>query len=166
YFNNSYDILKIEWFHEHIYSLLEDLVNVPRIYRIIRGDLITIVYFEFTKLIPLPNAKLDYISFAISRRLIGISKATVVKEIADSAPKYLRNYKLHASYKANITRASKLIKILTDNALSSDMIEHVVNQQPSVITHADIQETNLFANNYLIDWDSFGFFPLGFESAY
>src|SRR5699024_11122894 len=138
YFNNTYDILKIEWFHEHIYSLLEDIVNVPRIHRIIRGDLITIVYFEFTKLIPLSNSKLDYISFAISQRLIEISKATVVRELADSSPKYLRNYKLHASYKANIMRASKLIKILTDNALSSDMIEHVANQQPSVLTHGDI----------------------------
>src|SRR5690606_35899878 len=86
--------------------------------------------------------------------------------IAERAPEYLKDYKLHAFYKGNILHASKMISNLSNDSLSPDMIEQVVNRQPLVLTHGDIQETDVFADNYLIDWDSFGFFPLGFESAY
>lgn len=166
YFNNSYDLLRIEWFHEHINSLLRDWLNIAKIYKIIKGDLITIVYFEFTELKPLSNLKLDVVPFTISQRLIEISNTTLLGKIAERAPEYLKDYKLHAFYKGNILHASKMISNLSNDSLSPDMIEQVVNRQPLVLTHGDIQETNVFADNYLIDWDSFGFFPLGFESAY
>src|SRR5690606_5941844 len=47
----------------------------------------------------------------------------------------------------------------------ADMIEQITNLLPLVITHGDIHFDNVFAGNYLIDWDSFGFFPHGFEVA-
>lgn len=166
YFNNTYDLSRIEWFYKHINPLLKDSINVAKLYRIIKGDLITIVYFEFAELIPLSRATLNSVSFDISKTLIEISGANYVKEIRETAPSYLKDYKLHAYYKGNITLATKMIKELSNNRLTPRLIEQVINLQPLVLTHGDIQETNLFANNYLIDWDSFGFFPLGLETAY
>lgn len=166
YFNDSYDLFRIEWFQKHIYPLLTNSINVAKICKVIKGDLITIVYFEFTHLVGLPGSKLESVSFEISRKLIGISKSSFVKKIAEYAPNYLKDYTLHAFYKGNINRAAKLIIMLSDNRLTSERIEQVIGQQRFVLTHGDIQETNVFENNYLIDWDSFGFYPLGFESAY
>lgn len=166
YFNDSYDLLRIEWFHEHVKFLLKDFLNVAKIYKIIQGDLLSIVYFEFTELIPLSSSKLYFVSFDISRKLIELSRTAIVEELSEVAPDYLRDYKLHAYYRGNILRASQLIKKLSDNRLSPTTIEQVINLQPLVLTHGDIQQSNVFANSCLIDWDSFGFLPLGFESAY
>jgi hypothetical protein len=46
------------------------------------------------------------------------------------------------------------------------MIEKIIDLQPLVITHGDIYHTNVLADNYIIDWDSFGFFPHGLEVAF
>ena len=35
-----------------------------------------------------------------------------------------------------------------------------------VLTHGDIQDTNAFENNILIDWDSVGIFPAGLDPAF
>jgi len=166
YFNNTLDLSRVEWFHANISCALKDSLNVPRIYKIIKGDLITIVYFEFTELLPLLGFKLDLVSFSISQKLMKISKTKYVEQIAKTAPQYLRDYKTHAFYKGNIATASNSIKKLSDNKMSSEMIEQVVSHLPLVLTHGDIQKGNVFANDYIIDWDSFGFYPLGFDIAY
>lgn len=166
YFNNTHDLAKIEWFSNYIYPLLKNSINVARLHRVVKGDVITIVYFEFAELSPLPATRLTPVSFEFSRELIRLSNEDSLKKLAATAPAYFKDYKLHAYYRGNISLATKLMKELSYNALSPESIENIIKLQPLVVTHGDIQRTNLFSNNYLIDWDSFGFYPLGLEAAY
>src|SRR5690606_25313946 len=127
------------------------------------GDLITIIYFEYLDLLPLSKDTVRSVLFDLSKTLLKLSEKN--KSLIENAPDYLKTYNSHFQYYKNIKCAKRIIKGLSHNQLTIDMLEEVLNSQPLIITHGDIYQTNVFTGNYVIDWDSFGFFPFGFESA-
>lgn len=165
YFNNTSDLARIEWFYEKVYPLLIKSINVTKLHRLIKGDIFTIVYFEYVKLSPLKEPDANERSFYYSKILLQISTSQEIHEICRSSPNFLKDYRLHFGYKRNIGFAAKAMERLSKGKVSPKIIEEVVDRQPLILTHGDIQRTNIYADNYLIDWDSFGFFPMGYESA-
>lgn len=163
YFNDSYDLLKAEWFYEHIYPVLKDCLNTPKLYKVIKGHLITIVYFEFIDFVPLSRDAWYSVSFNISKRMFKLSKG--IEELSENAPDFIKDYTLHHCYKVNVKTAKKRIRKLSDNRVTQKMIEEIIKLQPLTFTHGDIHDKNVFKDNYIIDWDSFGFLPHGFETA-
>ncbi|WP_316814882.1 hypothetical protein [Pedobacter nyackensis] len=167
YFNNTRDLLKIEWFYTNVYPLLSNIsVKPPKLHKVIKGDLITIVYFEFIDLVSLSQQQLDAAPFNISKQLLGISNSKQMKELINNAESSLKDYTSYYYYTRNIKTAEKDIQNLSAHKLSLHTIEVIINQQPLVLTHADIHGTNIFSNDYTLDWDSFGFFPFGFDTAF
>ncbi len=163
YFNGSYDLLRIEWFYEYIYTNLKKYLNPPKLFKVIKGDLITIVYFEYLDLVTLPREEWHSVFYNISKNMYMLFKD--VNKLLEAAPNCVKDYRLHSYYTMTIKEAEKNIKKLSNNRLTVQMIEEVINLQPLILSHGDIHERNVFANNYIIDWDSFGFFPHGFEVA-
>lgn len=164
YFNDSYDLIKVEWFYEYIYPLLNESLNTVKLHQIIKGDIITIVYFEYINLVPLSKDAFHLNYIDISKKMFKISKDN--EEIIKNAPDFFKNYRLHYHYITSIETAEEGIKKLSNNRLTIKMIEQIIDLQPLIITHGDVYHTNIFVDNYIIDWDSFGLFPHGFEVGF
>lgn len=165
YFNNTYDLAKIEWFYEHVFPLLIDQINLTKLHRIIKGQIFTIVYFDYTELTSLPESDANDRALYFSRTLHRASISFPITELCTNSPAFLKDYRSHFGYKRNIVVAAEEMERLTNGSLSPKSIEEIVDVQPVILTHGDIQKANIYADNYLIDWDSFGFFPIGFEAA-
>lgn len=164
YFNESTDLLKVEWFYEHIYPILKELIKTAKLHKIVRGDLLTIVYFEYTDLAPLSEGKFHSEFLTISKNMFRISKGNI--ELIKNSPDFFKQYRLYNHYISNIKFAEEAIKKLSNNRLTIKMIEQIIDLQPLIITHGDIYHTNISVDNYIIDWDSFGLFPHGLETAF
>jgi len=165
YFNDAHDLLKVEWFYSHVYPVLNNSIKTARLHKIIKGELISIVYFEFRDLKPLTEYASYSASFRVSQELFELSRTDYIQELCRDAPKIIKDYKLHPHYKKNIKTASIALEELSNNRLTAVLIEQAVDLQPLKLSHGDVQ-SNVFADHYLIDWDSFGFYPIGFESAF
>lgn len=163
YFYDSYDLLKVKWFYEHLYPVLKDSIKTAKLCKIIKGDIITIVYFEYISFVPLSEGILHSVFFDISRDLLFLSKQN--EELIRNAPNFLNDYRSHFHYIDKIKAAEEVIEKLSNNKFTTKMIEQIIDLQPSIISHGDIYHTNVLTDKYIIDWDSFGFFPLGFDIA-
>ena len=163
YFNGSYDLRKEVWFFEQLYPFLKDNLNTARLCKVIEGVLITVVYFEFIDFVHLQKDESYSAFFNISRKVFELSKG--VEHFIENAPSFIKDYTLHEYYRISIGAADKVIEELSNCSLTSKNIEQIVNLQPLRLTHGDIHDRNIFLNNYIVDWDDFGFFPQGFESA-
>lgn len=164
YFNDSPDLLKVEWFYEHIYPISKDLLKTVKLYKIIKGDLISLVYFEYIELAPLSEGAFHPDFLDISKNMIKISTRNV--ELINNAPDFFKQYRLFYHYVNKSIIAEEAIKKLSNNRLTMKKIEQFIDLQPLVITHGDIYYTNVLVDNYIIDWDSFGLFPHGLEVAF
>jgi len=138
---------------------------VTKLFRIIEGEIFTIVYFDFTNLTPVNDADANELSLYFSKVLFQASISPRINEVCLNSPVFLKDYRMHFGYRRNITFAAKGIEKLSNGRLSPQIIEEIIDVQPLILTHGDIQRTNIYADSYLIDWDSFGFFPIGYESA-
>lgn len=166
YFNSSLDIERVIWFYEAIYSSIKDHINVPPLYKVFRGELISVFYFNYVDLALLSAKDVDSTIYSFSKELYKLSFTKVIKSRIESAPSFLKDYKAHFEYKRKIKIAEqKIDELLGDNFPLID-IEKLINDSPLVLTHGDIHPGNVFKNNYLIDWDPFGLYPIGLEVAY
>lgn len=163
YFNDSDDWMRAEWFYKNVYPILKDRLNVPKLYKVIKGYLITIVYFEFIDFIPISTNASYPVFFNISKRMVKLSKHN--EELSENAPEFTKDYTMHHCYKLNVKTAEKTIEKLYNNRVTPKMIEKVIRSQPLMFTHGDIHDRNVFKDDWVIDWDSFGFLPQGFEVA-
>lgn len=163
YFNDSNDLLKVEWFYEHIFPVLEKYLKTVKLHKAIKGDLITIVYFEYIDLSPLPEGVFHSDLLEISKKMFKMSKNNV--DLIQNAPDFFKHYRLYIHYVYNIKIAEEVISKRSGNRLTVTMIEKIIDLQPLLITHGDIYHNNVLVDNYIIDWDSFGFFPHGLEVA-
>ena len=163
YFNDSYALLKNTWVYEHVYPVLENYLNIPKLGKIITGKLITVAYFEFVNLTYLSKEELFPAFFTISKRMFKLTED--LEGLINDIPHFLKDYTLQEDYEANIKGTEEIIKKLSGGRLTTTMIEEIVKLQPLKFTHGDIHDGNVFSDNYIIDWDSFGLFPRGFETA-
>lgn len=162
YFNSLLELKKNIWFQDCIKEHFTEIINVPEIINIIPGDLISIVYFNYVELIPLSETKAE-------ESLIDVSKSinkfdlTVLSQHRQHLPESAINFKLHFQYQRGLPIATA---ILDKEGLDLNVFEDLAEQSEKVLCHGDLQATNIFQNNYVIDWDAFGFFPVGFEQAF
>lgn len=164
YFNTSHDLLAVEWFYEHISPRIGARLKTVNLHKVIKGDLITVVYFDFISLAPLAKFKYHSRFFNIAKNLYEISRADA--SLIKSAQCCVKDYRLHFHYIDKIEDLKLAIKKMSNNRLTVEMIEQIIDLQPLIFSHGDIYHPNVFEDNYLIDWDSCGFFPHGFDCAF
>lgn len=166
YFNSSHDLFRVKWFYENIYAHINCIINVPELYKTINGKLITVVYFRFVDLTSLALNDVSESVFKVSKEIYKLSLKPDIKNIINNAPELLLDFKQHFLYQLNIDIAlSKAVEIQSDGFQLKD-VEKRVSESHSILTHGDIHWGNIYENNYLIDWDSFGIYPLGLDVAY
>jgi thiamine kinase-like enzyme len=131
--------------------------------KIYKGNILTIIYFEFLDLVPLPDAGKDERLVKLTLDLYKISLSRTVNSFAPNIPKPVRDFKHHVKYRANIDTTK--IKLL-EQGIAYDKLEKSVMASKCILTHGDIQQTNVFVGSTLIDWDYFGIFPIGADPAF
>jgi hypothetical protein len=164
YFSSHDDVKRISWFYENVFNLVQKSgIALPNVHKIYSGEVLTPIYTEFVELIELDNTKKEDSLFQFSKQLYQLSLTDTFQVISDKAPKHIKDFKNHFEYKKNRSIAKD---ILNKNGISLEAIELNVIQSRYVLTHGDIQDTNAFQNNLLLDWDSVGVFPAGFDPAF
>lgn len=166
YFNSSLDTERVKWFYDNIYSSMNGNIVAPPLYRSIKGELVTIFYFKFVNLFPLADKDVEATIFNFSRELYKLSQLVDVREKIENAPVFLKDYTAHFEYKRKIEKAELRAVELLGDRFPFRKIEKKIRESPITLSHADMHKGNVFANNYLIDWDPFGIYPIGLEVAY
>lgn len=166
YFNSSHDLLRAKWFYENISPLMSSNIKTPQLYSSISGELITVVYFKFVDLVTLAMNDLSPNVFNHSKELYKLSFNANVKNIMKDAPEFLIDYKEHFLYKLNIEKASLKVFEYRNESYPLQEIEQRIANSHHILTHGDIHWGNVYEDNYLIDWDSFGIYPIGLDIAY
>lgn len=158
YFSN-YDITKkIFFFYDSIAPRLENTFKIPKLKKFYKGDLITIVYFEFLTLNKLEN-KNELIHFFLSIYRYHLKNNFSTFEDT-SIKKILYDYTTHSRYERNRLPIKYELK---EKGLCLKDIEREIDESSKILTHGDIQTGNAFQKSILIDWDIFGFYPLGLD---
>ena len=164
YFNSYADLHKIVWFQENMYPLLKDRIRIPKIKKIYRGDLISIVYFEYVNLKEFDDNQ-EFIQSAIELakyfNTLSENNQAYIKQVLIADP--LFDFRQHFLYKQTKEIAKNS---LTKINLDLENLEKQVATSTLAISHGDLYKTNLFQENNLIDWDAFGFYPIGMEVAF
>jgi thiamine kinase-like enzyme len=164
YFSSHTDIKRILWFYEEANLLLKNAgISLPPIYKIYAGDALTVVYSEFLDLEKIEASQQEQTLILFTQKLYQLSQKEEFQIISENAPKDIKNFKIHFEYERNRSRAEAVLK---EQTISLDNIERSISQSSTILAHGDIQETNAFQNNVLIDWDSVGIFPAGFDPAF
>lgn len=163
YFNSFTDLEDVLWFTEVLSDWLSEEIHIVKPKKIFKGERISILYFPFLKLKKFPADKNESGQIAFSEKLYCLSNKKNYKAMESQAPSRLKNYRKHFLYQRNIDEAKQLFKKYEINC---QQIETSIQSYKKVLTHGDLNQGNGFQNNILIDWDAFGFYPLGLDAAY
>lgn len=155
---------KVEFFHHSVTPYLKQDINSPKIRHIFKGNYITVVYYDFFDLKKINDTALltDEI---INTTLMLYNLSTKNNRILNIPviPKDLKDFNTHFEYRKQRPFAKKLLE---KNEISIVDWEEKIKITKRILTHGDIYKTNIYCNNTLVDWDTFGYFPLGFDPAF
>jgi thiamine kinase-like enzyme len=165
YFNAHQHLQTVRWFENHIYDMIKDEITIPLIRKTFQGELITIVYYNYFDLIKMREENMENHLIRFSKALYGITcrNSSALKGL--EPPGSIRNYRNHPAYqyrKKDYAASARLLK----QGIDLKALEKMIDQSKCIITHGDINKKNAFKNAVLIDWDSFGIFPIGLDPAF
>lgn len=163
YFNNYPELNTVNWFAENVFPYLENEIKTANPAFYYAGDELTVLYFPFLDLKPIEDAYIEDTLIGFSKKLYKASNEIDISNLIKKTPEDLKDFKKHFLYLRNIKVAKKIFK---DAGIDYIKVEEEIYHSQKILTHGDINEGNAFKNDILIDWDSFGLFPLGLEVAY
>lgn len=157
YFNSFPDLNRNLWFQKKLYPYYKNQIKVPLIKKTFKGDLITIVYFEFFDLKSWTSEK------EIQKNII--KQYYVVKDLNSLAEKEKiyrekEDFRTKPRYEISRKRLQDFFK-----QFNLQKIEKDIFKQEHRFVHGDLHKDNLFKNSVIIDWDDSGWFPIGLEEA-
>jgi hypothetical protein len=166
YFNRSVDLQRLEWFNNEVFEEIKTLIKIPPIKKLVSGELITLIYFQFIEPLPIPEQLVQTKVIEASKSLYRCSQKPRIQDIINQSPKIIKDYTLHFEYKRCIYKAEQIAtERMNDSHFLKD-VQSVINESPHILTHGDLHRENIFLNDYLIDWDSFGIYPIGLDVGF
>lgn len=158
YFNKTGKFKRLKWFYKNYFNIASNEFRIPLITNLYDGDIVSVVNFEFLKLKEIPfNEKLQ---ISLTKKLYSVGLNADLN--TEGLPDYLYDYKSHNAYAGYFKIAKRKLETM---GIDIALIESKVTGSEHVFTHGDIHNENIFQNNTLIDWDFFGYYPIGFELA-
>jgi|GEM_PF-1461394 len=163
YFNSYQNIEKLTFLSEFIFPLLKNKLQIPSIKNIYKGNIISSVYWEFLILKEISKHKQEETlkEFSLILYQVSIEKHSFLRGLKEL--ENYRNFNLHYQYVLNLDLSKRYFK---SRRISFSHFEKSAGFSKPILTHADLHQDNIFQNRILIDWDHFGYFPIGFEQAF
>ncbi|MFV0224106.1 hypothetical protein OBJ96_03210 [Empedobacter falsenii] len=162
FFTQSKDLQTIKWFDEFVREQIKDKIKTPKIRKIYSGELLTIVYMDFFELKPFKEQKVEKKLIEFTKSLYNTSVESLLND-KQNIPDHLLDYKTSYQYQSNIGLLKDIFK---REGIDFDLLEKSIQSSKKVITQGDIIPRNVAKKNIVIDWDSFGIYPIGMEQAY
>jgi len=163
YFNKDIELKVNIWFYENLYDTLSADLIIPKIWKHFSGKKITALYYEYKELAPLTIMQYQKDSLKILGVLYKITCFNEHNDKLKFYPNYIDSYKRHSFYKK---RKSQYKSELDANNIELNNVEIRLEKSKRIISHGDLNQENVYQGFSVIDWDSCGLFPLGFDSAY
>ncbi len=162
YFNKHIDFKKTTWFQDHVAELIREAISFPKIQKTYSGELISITYFDYLKLEGLQQANLNNL-IVWSKTLYTLSEKYADRLRKIEKPSHITDFNQHHQYKKYRQSAAQKLQ---EKALAAQRFEKLAADSKYVLTHGDLQKNNAYKPRILLDWDSFGFYPVGLEPAF
>jgi thiamine kinase-like enzyme len=163
YFNDHRSLQAVQWFQKYIYDLIKDEIKAPSIQKIFRGELLTIVYYDYISIAELgeETEERSLIQFSIILYNISCAYESYLRKLA--FPDLIRNFKNNNhTYRRHINKAKTRLQ---EEDINIKSFQKSLDHSKCILTHSDIHERNGFKKGILIDWDFFGIYPVGFDPA-
>lgn len=164
YFNARPDLQAVQWFQDYIYQLIKGQIKMPLIQRTYRGELITIVYYNYLELAELEIERTERRLIQFSKELYHISCQNERYLTKLEPPDSIKNIDNRSTYKSQKNYYFAEKKII-QQGIGIESVKELTAGSKLVLTHGDISKENSFKNDVLVDWDSFGLFPVGLDPA-
>lgn len=156
YYSELQSFLTVKWMNSFVFPLLKDQIELPEIKIIYEGNRLHAVYFKFFDLKKEKNPENELIRKSwLLYKLSLENKNLLISDL----PSYITNFTSHFEYQKN--RQEVLNKY-------ADLVffEKLLVKENRFISHGDMNPTNIYKGNILLDWDNAGLFPLGFDPAF
>lgn len=164
YFTTHKDLKRILWFYKNCSHIVNNAgIALPNVYKVYSGEVITAFYTEFVALKKLNLMSKEKSLVQFSTKLYKLSLTNKFELLLKEISEDVKDFQSHFEYKKNRPKAKKILK---EHHINIEFFEAKVNQSRYVLTHGDIQDTNAFENDVLIDWDSVGVYPIGLDAAF
>ena len=158
YNNNSDHLHKVLWFHRDVLPRLVGMVTTPAIVTSLRGEKMTIVYFEYiSEQVPVTADQL----LPAATRLQLITEHLRVEHGDPTIIDFRRDpfYRRGAvGLRATLERASRDPELQTcvEQWLSGPDV-------PKRFAHADFVQSNVLSCGAILDFDKCGYYPVGYD---
>jgi hypothetical protein len=157
YKNKSGDLCKILRLHHPKNSMIDQLnIHTPRIHKILKGDVLTAVYFEY--LDGLRHSSREQALFHYHKFFLKAYKLTT-KNSDDS-----KDFQSHELYKDGRKGALEILKSTDEERFFE--LEAQVLRSRVIWSHGDWYHKNITPEGVIIDWDRCGYYPVGFDLGY
>lgn len=158
FFSDDENLLRLRWFYTLFYRRFKEFLNIPKIEMNYNAELLSIVYYEFMEL-PSQACEEDLLHFLQTLHCISVGMNFETMSI----PKNLKDFESnHPVYQKNRSIAKEKLQVRQVNI---SVIEEKMKSSSLIVAHGDIHFKNAFKKKYLIDWDDFGLYPMGFDAA-
>lgn len=150
---------KLTWFADNIYPQLHQLgIYTPPLVKSIKGKRLFAVYFEFL------DSKIDNVRNYLEHAAEISLKLTKIKQ-PENTPIPYSSFKQHALYSSSFkTAQEEAVSFGIENSIFYKC-EEWLESTPKCFAHGDLHGKNLGKPNIVIDWDEYGFYPIGFDIA-
>jgi hypothetical protein len=164
YFKNSVELFRNMYFSKNISEEISYYISTSKLLQTRNSELISELGFEFINSSERvcnqeTRGFIIYIVNTLNKnfKLNSMSNLTNIPEI-------LLDYRSHFEYQRSKSEIiEKYVETDIENIIS--FFESQINASNHVLAHGDLHIGNTI-NESLIDWDNFGFYPLGFDAAF
>lgn len=163
YFSHHQDLNKMLYFYKEVYPFLKNKIQVPKIEYLFRDNIISTVYYTYNNLKSIndiEDLQKNMVQYSLYFIELSLNNSIIKNK---KTPNFIYNYHNHFLFKKYHKYAEAELQKYN---ISIFNISKSVKNSPLIITHGDLYKTNVYSNNYIIDWDSFGIYPIGFEVAF
>lgn len=159
YYSDAKKTKSVKWFYQNYFDFIKGVYNAPALLSFHDGELVSVFNYEFFELTQ--ESFDEKLMVEISKKLNNLSE-THEKSLDEKVPDYLKDFEKHNAYDGYIGIAKEK---LNKNSLSIEWFENSVSNGKHVFSHGDLHTENIYKDNVLIDWDFFGYYPVGLELA-
>lgn len=159
YYSDAKKTQSVKWFYQNYFDFIKGVFNTPALLSFHDSELVSVFNYEFFEL---TQENFDVkLLVEISKKLNNLSE-TYENTLDEKVPDYLKDFKKHNAYDGYIGIAKKK---QNKSGLSIEWFENSVSNGKHVFSHGDLHTENIYKDNVLVDWDFFGYYPVGLELA-
>lgn len=166
YLANTFQIERTIWFYEEIFPLIEDHLSVPKL-RMVKGDKIKVVYFDWIDKVPnTTHSELDIIQFYFDNIFSVFKNLEIQNGVKGDFANFVKDESFKVSFRSALNWVESHFGYSGREVLKTALkLLEDEKRFKKILTHGDIGPSNIINNRFVIDFDSFGFYPEGFEYA-